>query len=206
MSEGVFKINYRQRQAQNTRRHILAVAVDLFKRDGYDNVSVEDIVRTAQLSRGSFYVHYKNKEDLLAEYMRAVEGKYLEFYSSQLSTDEYAECDAIDRIGVFLKFTTKTLAQNGQALLRVYYSYLLRVTDVWATRDRNFFAVMHLLVSDARRDQLLPEDLSDEELINLSTYVIRGITMEWSVAAEFSPIEERDHMVDAFCLRLRRPS
>ena len=54
-----------QIKSQNTRRKILQAAAELFAVEGYDAVSVADIVDKAECSVGAFYGHFKSKEVLV---------------------------------------------------------------------------------------------------------------------------------------------
>jgi AcrR family transcriptional regulator len=57
-------------QKEETREALFACAMRLFDQRGYDDVSVEDIVRAAQVARGTFYVHFPAKDDVLVELIR----------------------------------------------------------------------------------------------------------------------------------------
>ena len=48
---------------------ILRTAEDLFMQFGYDRVSVEEICREANVSNVTFYKYFKNKLDVLKDYM-----------------------------------------------------------------------------------------------------------------------------------------
>src|SRR5712691_9509027 len=43
---------------------LLASALDAFSRRGYGDVNIDDICRAARIAKGSFYRHYRSKEDL----------------------------------------------------------------------------------------------------------------------------------------------
>lgn len=55
---------YSKSHKQNTRERILNSAVTLFSRLGYDNVSIDDLMKDAQLTRGAFYAHFESKSDV----------------------------------------------------------------------------------------------------------------------------------------------
>jgi AcrR family transcriptional regulator len=46
---------------------ILQTAVQLFLEHGYDQVSIDDIRAKCLIARGTFYIYFKNKEDLLSQ-------------------------------------------------------------------------------------------------------------------------------------------
>lgn len=54
-----------QRRRQQTRRQIIRAAVELVLEKGYEAVTVQDITDRADLGRGTFYIHFKDKEDVL---------------------------------------------------------------------------------------------------------------------------------------------
>ena len=47
------------------KQEIVAAAFDLFREKGYDQVSVNDIVKKVGLAQGTFYYHFKSKYELL---------------------------------------------------------------------------------------------------------------------------------------------
>jgi len=55
------------RRTQRTRQALMMAFVGEVLTRGYEDVSVEDIVRRANIGRSTFYMHYKSKEELLRE-------------------------------------------------------------------------------------------------------------------------------------------
>ncbi|MCJ8014732.1 TetR/AcrR family transcriptional regulator [Paenibacillus sp. KQZ6P-2] len=52
---------------EETKMKIIDSAFQLLAEKGYDAMSIDDIMKGAGKTKGSFYVHFKNKEDLLYE-------------------------------------------------------------------------------------------------------------------------------------------
>ncbi len=52
---------------EETRRRIVRSARNLFNRLGFDNVSINQIMAGADLTRGAFYIYFASKSDLYAE-------------------------------------------------------------------------------------------------------------------------------------------
>jgi AcrR family transcriptional regulator len=55
----------REEKREATRQDILAAASELFKAKGYETTSVDDIVDSANVAKGTFYYHFEKKDDLL---------------------------------------------------------------------------------------------------------------------------------------------
>jgi AcrR family transcriptional regulator len=66
------------RRVIRTRRNLRAALIDLILEKGYDAVTIEDITDHADLGRTTFYLHYKDKEELLLE---SIENTARELYS-----------------------------------------------------------------------------------------------------------------------------
>ena len=64
-----------------THQRILTAACSLFSRRGVANVSVEDILLEADVSRGTFYKYFSNKEDVLKAIVLPVFGYLIERFS-----------------------------------------------------------------------------------------------------------------------------
>ena len=59
------QLTARKRQALEMRSRIQNVALDLFDRDGFENVSVEQIAQAAGCSVGNIYHYFKSKDELI---------------------------------------------------------------------------------------------------------------------------------------------
>lgn len=55
------------RRTLRTRRNLKEALLALVLQKGYDALTVEEITQTADLSRTTFYLHYRDKEQLLIE-------------------------------------------------------------------------------------------------------------------------------------------
>ena len=61
------KKNRKDRRIQRTRQALRKALMELIREKGYDTISVEEITQRANLGRATFYLHYKDKEDLLVD-------------------------------------------------------------------------------------------------------------------------------------------
>lgn len=84
------------------RTEIFQHAARLFRLRGYGGTNIDDIMLAAGLTRGSFYAHFKSKEDLFSEVVRAGQGLLTRLrakdaepdaaFASYLDKDEPNDC------------------------------------------------------------------------------------------------------------------
>ena len=58
----------RERQKEKRRARIYAVAIELFRRSGFQATTATDIARASNVSRGTFFNYYPYKEAVLLDY------------------------------------------------------------------------------------------------------------------------------------------
>lgn len=85
MSEIVKKAEYRS--AARSRRLIRDAYVNLMQVKSIDKISISDIVREADLNRGTFYAHYSNPMDVLMEIADEIVGDVQGFFADFSFTD-----------------------------------------------------------------------------------------------------------------------
>ena len=52
------------KKAEGTRRNILEKAFELIYERGYQNTSIDDILATTGVTKGAFYYHFQNKDEM----------------------------------------------------------------------------------------------------------------------------------------------
>jgi len=113
----------RQRLAPDERRVlILDAAQALFFANGWDEVTVADVLREANISKGGFYHHFAAKENLLDAIIER-------FTSEALSAAEAARAktsgDAVTRFNAFLAETNRWKAAQGPQM-KFFMDVMLR--------------------------------------------------------------------------------
>jgi AcrR family transcriptional regulator len=63
-------VRFAQDRSRETLRRILEAAEQLFAEKGYDKTSVADIISRAGIGHGTFWLYFRNKEDLLQFMLR----------------------------------------------------------------------------------------------------------------------------------------
>ncbi|RDH42585.1 TetR/AcrR family transcriptional regulator [Zooshikella ganghwensis] len=70
MTKRLKLVGWSKEHKGQVRNQILESAARLFMRRGFDNVSIDEVMQNAGLTRGAFYAHFKSKSELYAEAIR----------------------------------------------------------------------------------------------------------------------------------------
>lgn len=62
-------ISRQQQKSRETREKIFKAAKNILQKKGYEELSIKNICEEAGVSNGSFYHHFKTKDDLLSYYI-----------------------------------------------------------------------------------------------------------------------------------------
>lgn len=63
------ELSKQQKKSRETKERIFQAAKRILQKNGYENLSIKNICEEAGVSNGSFYHHFKTKDDLLSYYI-----------------------------------------------------------------------------------------------------------------------------------------
>ena len=66
-NQKVSDMTKRQENALKTRQKLIDTTENLLKTNGFNALCVEDITRSAGVAKGTFYIYFKHKEDIVSQ-------------------------------------------------------------------------------------------------------------------------------------------
>ena len=63
------ELSRQQQKSKETKDRIFQAAKTILRKKGYEGLSIKNICEEAGVSNGSFYHHFKTKDDLLSYYI-----------------------------------------------------------------------------------------------------------------------------------------
>lgn len=115
-------MNKNELASLQTRSKILKIARQKFAAKGFHNTSLQEIVEEIGLTRGAFYHHFKNKEEILRDLLRVIQAELADYVEKRAlrSSDPWeqliAGCTAFVEKAVD-KDTIKILLADGPSIL-----------------------------------------------------------------------------------------
>ena len=120
---------------ENTRKSLIASALELFERRGFDRTSVQEIADQAQLTKGAFYHHFESKDDLL----RHIQEEYLAAQLTAIQQIEAGSDDPKVRVQELIRFSLTSVAEYRAHVTIFYQERRLLTGELFAevTRKRD---------------------------------------------------------------------
>ena len=158
----------RKRQAIEMRAKIQSAALTLFNREGFENVSVEEIAQTVGCSVGNIYHYFKSKDELAIQVTQMVDEAYTTLEEEYLADRETSGREKLlDFVGRSLEISASDemlykafihgLRYPEQAVLqkndkRVYYRLLRELVGCVGMKTGYTKAAGRTLVSCVERE------------------------------------------------------
>lgn len=135
-------------EAEATRQSILNAAEQVFLDKGVARASLEEIARTANVTRGAIYWHFRNKTDLFEAMLQRVHDPITEMVENVIDEDS-GELSELKRLCIF---ALKALVEDE----RHYRVYRI---------------LFHL--TESERSLAKQEEMASESIINMTRYFTR---------------------------------
>jgi len=128
----------REREKLMRRQSILSAAEILFAHNGYRKTKIEDIAEKAEVSVGTVYGYFQNKEELLVAVLDDI-GLFIRKLAGKAFTDADSVLEGIERAGMAF-FEELCRPYPEKALL--LYDESIGVSDQFINARRNFMLKM----------------------------------------------------------------
>ena len=176
----------RESKKRALRKALYDAAFGLIERNGYDAVSIEQIVAAAGVAKGTFFNHFPGKADLLAEwYARAMQTAFEKPVPATPGTLP---------VGLSaLVLNSLDAASAAPEMWRAKNALALSTPSIQAAErqvDRDLLAEIERRLSDARTAGFLPHGIDTGALADLVLTLVTGSIREWAVTGAQSDAGE----------------
>lgn len=106
--------------AEQTRRAILASAMDMFYEKGYSKTTFDEVAKHINLTKGAVYWYFRNKPDIVAALINDFADKYMELLQQFFARYPTASFERIIQMQLFIN---KQIREDEQ-----FYKFLFFIT------------------------------------------------------------------------------
>lgn len=169
----------RKEQALQMRQRIQNAALDLFTREGFENVSVEQIAQAVGCSVGNIYHYFKSKDELALQVTASVDRIYLELEK------KYAQDTVSTAYEKLLDFVGQTLrASVEDALLYKCFIQGLKYPEQGILKDKGqrvYHRMLRQLAAACQAEGSLSTACTAGEIAELLVTLHRGVLFQWRI-------------------------
>ena len=197
------RVSSRQTKALDTRAKIYKSAEELFKEHQFDNVSVDAIVEKAGVAKGSFYVHFKSKDALIASLMADHVAKLDLNYRAYLESFPPGTPASEILIAIVGKIADIMTDYVGHDILKITYETLLSQTvnaDSIMGYNRDLYKMFSAIIDKGMHQAEFRSDKSADTIARHCILAIRGLTFEWCI--RYPDFNLKDEVQNHFILLL----
>lgn len=177
----------------NSKQRIAEIGVSLMKEQGFDNVSIMQICKAADITRTTFYYHFNAKQDLIEEYFKAGIVDQEDTFSQLMQIDNDFD-RYIALYDMHLRFLVEEGVEFTRQLLKtnlddptMFQQYILK--DSWCVP----------ILTNCQKRKLIRTDYSPEQLDTMMASMALGIVSIWcSTNGSFDLYETVHTALNAF--------
>ncbi len=186
----------RQIRAVETRNKIIEAAKVLIAKKGFDATSIDDIVKEAGVSTGSFYTYFKKKEDVVEELNRT------DFYRLAEIVNGMQDKDILERLRYYCRNFLGDIEKTGIEICRQWVRNNLSPADMLfdgekMTKYKYDYRAMQSVLEEAVKRGELRDDLPVDDLALLINAQLYGLMVAWCMTdSEVMGSEKTDVLCD----------
>ncbi|MEG0772166.1 TetR/AcrR family transcriptional regulator [Clostridium sp.] len=111
----------RERKKEETRGNIIDTAVSLFEEKGFQETSMEEIAEKSDVSKGTLYNYFQDKESILVGYFQTIIADYFDEIKESLMVNMNIETRLYTLLGLMSK-----IFKNHDELALIYFKHRMK--------------------------------------------------------------------------------
>jgi AcrR family transcriptional regulator len=166
--------------ASETRERILRAAMELFRKHGFHNTSLAQILDASNITKGGFYFHFKSKQDLGFAALRRTRDFWMKNVIAVLAD----EPDTRSRVRRMVEIMTRMYRGDifhGSALLAVLTAEMMETESEFTERIRDIIVEWQksivAILEQGKAEGVFRSDVDSEALALVLVGCCQGATM-----------------------------
>lgn len=171
------ELSRQQQKSRETREKIFQAAKRILQKKGYEELSIKNICEEAGVSNGSFYHHFKTKDDLLSYYIE----DQPQIDPDLLELPENAAGVKAGIIRVYMNYV-KYCRELGVEFMSGYYDTKNQALNAAIRTERPYpIVTVQTYVEKAEKEGIVRLNVEIEEFTTDIRMIVIGNVFEWCV-------------------------
>ena len=163
--------------AKNTRENIINAAWKLFYEEGFAETTINDIMREADISKGTFYYYFNSKDDLLGTLSEVLDREY-----ERLEGKEPEGLSCFDKL-IWLNYEVHSYMEKNIDYRLLSYLYSAQIVkesfSALLNRNRYYYRYIERIMEEGQKSGELTEEMSVSEMVRYFSMGERALVTEW---------------------------
>lgn len=179
--------NIAKSSKQTAKNRIITATKELFDEKGYDGFTVEDILKLADISRGTFYHYFQSKDDVMIHRGILIDDLYAKWYEGMDMS-----LDAIDRLKDYNLFILEHHSTTDMSWMKKLYSAhaISRSNNQFYNKNRIYNKISLNLAEEGQSEGIITTACSPYEISKMFSTIQRGIIFDWCVSSGSFVLED----------------
>ena len=191
-----------ERKKNQTKKKIVSAAWRLFYEQGYENTTVDDIVKLSGTSKGSFYHYFEGKDALLSSLSILFDEKY-----EELTPRMDPEMNSFDKL-MYLNRELFSMIERTvpiDLLARMYSTQLVtRGEKHLLDHNRVYYRLLRSIVLEGQERGQINREIPAAEITKLYALCERALLYDWCICSgEYSLTLYSQKMMPLFLAEAR---
>lgn len=157
---------------EEKRCSIAKASIELFCEKGIAQTSIDEIARSAGVAKGTIYLYFKNKEEIIF----AIWDMVCEMHTKHFESIVKPSMGAKEKILTFFHFTEFQGEEEAQKILHLYQhfvsSMLVDKTGLYTSYFESFFQKDYDFISECLREGIASKELKEHNVHLLTQTII----------------------------------
>lgn len=165
---------------KKTKGKIVAAAWSLFKKQGYEDTTIDEIIDEADVSRGTFYYYFNGKDDLLSSLSIFFDDKYEEVMQ-QIDS----KMNSFDKLILLNGRMNKVIEEElDMELLASLYSAQVTTKGDRHLLDesRIYYRILNQIITEGQKRKEIRQDISFKEITRIYALCERAFVYDWCIS------------------------
>ncbi len=163
--------------ASDIRPRIVETSWRLFHEKGFGETTINDIIREAGISKGTFYYYFRSKDNLLDTLSDVLDAEY-----KRLAAELPEDMNAFDKL-VHLNYEIHTFINDNIDYKLLAYLYSTQIIKDHSSslldRNRYYFRLLEQIIEEGRNKGELTDELSVSETVKYYGLEERALVTDW---------------------------
>ncbi len=161
---------------QHKRKELALTFISLIDKKGFNHITVQELCKEANISVGTFYHYFKDKNDVIREFFFLID----EYFKQVVEPDVAAFSNDLLKIRYFCAYYAYYTNCCGLEVCRqISIVPLLSCQEHFTAEDRYLSRLLFSFIEDGQRKHQISCVYTAQQLTNMIINMLRGYCADW---------------------------